>query len=212
MGHTYQDIANAQLTHSAIDDDIAKTLIHPIVATSERFHNIALLGIHHPLMTNAAADKGQVVQVIGDLVCDQKNHMSVCAEYHQLPFPQESLDALIVHHIHMLNLNLEDLLSTLIPHLKPGGLFLMSTFIHEPTTFHDFPALHAIGDALNQHNIPSPIVERHGMQYHFKNSTPHPYFLAMGLETSFEQNASVSWAIAHGWKRRPQVTMPRSRT
>jgi hypothetical protein len=211
MGHTYQDILNAQSTHSAIDDDIAKTLITPIVATSEKLDNIVTLGIQNPLIIDTAKKKGHLIQIIEDPAYQTKNNFCLCAHFSQLPLAKESLNCIIIHHIHMLDLDLKVLVSTLVPYLKPGGLFLMSSFIHDAHVFPEFPAVHAIGDSLNQHDIPSPIVERHSMQYAFKNSSSMPYFLAMGLEAAFEKKANLSWAIAHGWKKQPQVKLPRSR-
>ena len=211
MAHTHQDILNVQTTHSAIDDDIAKTLITPIVATSETLNNIAVFGIHNPLLIDAAKEKGNITQIIDDPLYQTEKNPCLCADFNRPPFALESLDGIIVHHIHMLNLDLKVLMSTLVPYLKPGGLFLMSALIHDPHMLPEFPAVHAIGDSLNQHDIPSPVVERHRMQYTFKNNPSKPYFLAMGLEATFEQKVTLSWAIAHGWKKQPQVKLPRSR-
>jgi hypothetical protein len=172
---------------------------------------MAFFGIQNRNIDQIISAKGQAIKIVPNALYQQGDPSSICARYDMLPFKKEQFNAIIIHQLHMLDLNIKSVFSTLMPYLHPGGLFLISTLLYEPPIFSDFPALHAIGDALSQHGIPSPIIEKHRMTYTFKHSLPQLYFLAMGLEAPPEESITLSWAIAHGWKKQPQVRMPESR-
>ena len=216
---SHQDKKQALIDAPEISHDLEAGLLNPLLARSEPTNTLLLIG---------ADDLYLCEEIMSKAPCEQMTRWRTDPLYAQSPSPwhtittsfpalpenQAPVDVILMSKLHAQAQDLGQTLQQLADIIKPQGLLIFGTLIYSETT-PDFPSLHAIGDALGQHGFSHPIVERHQMTYRFSSpEKKRKALLAIGIqEPSPATSMSLTWAIAHAWRKElPNIVkMPTSR-